>query len=284
MLAVTGAFLQNLRSGLQKALTPQLQVLGASYARFVFALPFALLYLWWLAPETALSLRFFGFAACGAASQIAATIFLLQAFTTQNFAVATALSKTETLQTVALGALLFGEWVSPLALLGVVVSLCGLWLLNIKRAGGQWLSAGSWFGLASGLGLAGAAVFYRAAALSLSELNYLEQAGYTLAIALLMQTLAVGAWMLLRNRDELITVLSSWRQAIWVGFVGFLTSACWFSAMALVTAAYVRAMGQIELVFSIALSIFWFRERISTREILGAVILTAGIVVVLLGR
>lgn len=284
MLAIAGAFLQNLRSGLQKALTPQLRVLGAAYTRFVFALPFAFAYLWWLSPAVAPTPSFWVFATAGALSQIAATIFLLQAFTTQNFAVATALSKTETLQAAALGVLLFAEWISPLAMVGVLVSLVGLWLLNDKQVGGSLTPAGNWFGLAAGLGLAGAAVFYRAAAISLAELDYLEQAACTLAVALFLQTATLGIWMAARNRAELTAVLHSWRSALWVGFVGFLTSVCWFSAMALVTAAYVRAVGQIELLFSFALSVLWFRERVNKTEVLGIVVLTAGIIVVLVGR
>jgi len=284
MLAIAGAFLQNLRSGLQKTLTPQLQVLGAAYTRFVFALPFAIAYLWWLSPDVAPTPSFWVFATAGAVSQIAATIFLLQAFTTQNFAVATALSKTETLQTAALGVLLFAEWISQLAIVGVLLSLLGLWLLNGRRGGAVSTPAGNWFGLAAGLGLAGAAVFYRAAAISLTELNYLEQAACTLAVALFLQTVILGFWMAARNRSELMAVVHSWRSALWVGFAGFLTSVCWFSAMALVTAAYVRAVGQIELLFSFALSVFWFRERANRLEVAGVVVLSAGIVFVLLGR
>ena len=284
LLAVAGAFLQNLRSGLQKSLTPHLQVLGASYARFIFALPFAVLYLWWLGPEADLTARFWLFVTAGALSQIAATVFLLQAFTTQNFAVATALSKTETLQAVVLGIVLFAEWISAVAMVGVVISLLGLWWLNKKPSGKALISPGNGFGLAAGLGLAGAAVFYRAAAISLLELNYLAQAAYTLAEALTLQTVGLGLWLLLRSRRELVVVLSSWRRAIWVGLAGFLASVCWFSAMALVNAAYVRAVGQIELLFSFALSVFWFREKSTRLEVMGVLILSAGIVVVLIGR
>ncbi len=130
LLSVVGAVLQNLRAALQKSLTADLSVLGAAYIRFVFALPFAWVYVLWLSPDVELNLRFFGFALLGGLGQIAGTIWLLAAFTTKNFAVATALSKTETLQTVILSLLVLSELVTGLGFAGIVVSLFGVWLLN----------------------------------------------------------------------------------------------------------------------------------------------------------
>ena len=95
-LSIVGAILQNFRATLQKSLTADLTVLGAAYTRFVFALPFAWVYVFWLAPAAELNLQFLLFALAGGLGQIAGTIWLLAAFTTRNFAVATALSKTET--------------------------------------------------------------------------------------------------------------------------------------------------------------------------------------------
>lgn len=282
-LSILGAVVQNIRAALQKSLTADLDVLGAAYTRFVFALPFAWAYVLWLAPAVEVTPEFYLYALAGGLGQIAGTIWLLAAFTTRNFAVATALSKTETIQTVILSLVVLNELVSAWGLAGIVVSLAGIWLLN-PVGSLQGIDKGMLNGLLSGLGFAVAAVCYRGASLSLPELPFHEQAACTLAAALSIQTLVFGVYLYFRGQAQLRGALLSWRRSIWVGLTGAAASACWFSAMALVNASYVRALGQIELVLSFAVSILWFKEKTTPSEVLGVGILTAGIVVVLLAR
>ena len=285
LLSLLGAVIQNVRATLQKSLTADLSVAGASYIRFVFALPFAWAYVFWLAPDVHLNLRFLGFALLGGVGQIAGTVFLLAAFTTRNFAVATALSKTETIQTVALSFLVLHEFVSPTGFAGIALSLVGVWLVNpIGSSVRTTLDRGMVNGILSGLGFAVAAVCYRGASLSLPDLAFNEQAACTLACALSIQTLLFGLYLALRDPAALSASLKSWRQSLWVGLAGAAASACWFSAMALVNASYVRALGQIELVLSFAVSMLWFKEQPTRAEVFGVAVLTLGIVVVLLGR
>ena len=289
VLSLAGAVLQNIRAALQKSLTADLSVLGAAYIRFLFAVPFAWAYLLWLDVEFEPNLRFFGFALIGGLGQIAGTIWLLAAFTTRNFAVATALSKTETVQTVVLSLVVLGEIVSGVGLAGILISLAGVWLLNGLdglRGGvlGNTFDRGFVNGLLSGFGFAIAAVCYRGAALSLPELEFYEQAACTLACTLSLQTLLFGVYLLMRERAALSACVRSFRRSIWVGLTGALASACWFSAMALVNASFVRALGQIELVLSFAVSILWFKEEPTRAEIVGVFVLTAGIVAVLVSR
>jgi uncharacterized membrane protein len=48
--------------------------------------------------------------------------------------------------------------------------------------------------------------------------------------------------------------------------------------------AYVRALGQIELIFTIAASALFFRERIKRAEYIGVALIAACILILLLGR
>ena len=59
-------------------------------------------------------------------------------------------------------------------------------------------------------------------------------------------------------------------------------SFCWFSAFAIQNVTYVYALGQIELILSIAASALFFKERITGREYGGMALLTAGILVLIL--
>ena len=86
----------------------------------------------------------------------------------------------------------------------------------------------------------------------------------------------MGVFLVIRQPGQLGKVLASWRIASIVGIVGAVSSICWFSAMSLVNAALVRAMGQIELVFTVLTSLFIIRERVKLVEIVGMFVLVFG--------
>lgn len=286
-LTVGAAFLQNLRSMLQKRLTGTLSVNGAAYVRFCYALPFAGAYLLMLTiagehlPST--TPAFWLFCGIGALGQILASACLLAAFTLNSFAVSTALSKTEALQTAVVGFLVLGDRLSTLAVLGVAISSAGVLLLgsgvhvrNLLKSG-----RGVALGLMAGAALAVAAVGFRGAALALPEGSAVVRAGLTLGVALCLQTLVMGAFLALRETGELRRVIGAWRSGLLVGMCGAAASAGWFTAMTLETAARVRALGQVELLFALLASGWVFREHVSPRELLGIAALVGGIYLLL---
>ena len=229
-ITLFAAFLQNLRSMLQKQATGDLSVNGATYTRFIFALPFAWAYFAWLANRgsvPAVSPDFLFYCLSGGIAQILGTAALVASFTHGNFSVGTAFSKTEVAQTVLFGLLILGDTLTGFALAGVVVSFLGVIalsgpgqlgaLLPSTRKGAREDGRGSnralMLGVLSGTGFAVAAVSYRAAALSLPEGDYLIRAGYTLAVTVTLQTVIMGAFIGLREPGELARVLASWRSS-----------------------------------------------------------------------
>ena len=54
-------------------------------------------------------------------------------------------------------------------------------------------------------------------------------------------------------------------------------SFCWFWAFTLQNAAYVKALGQVELLLSILASLLFFKEKISLREVAGMGLLVLSI-------
>ncbi len=52
--------------------------------------------------------------------------------------------------------------------------------------------------------------------------------------------------------------------------------------MTLERAAYVKALGQIEFVFALGVSTFFFRERTNPRELSGMALIAAGVLVLVL--
>ena len=142
-------------------------------------------------------------------------------------------------------------------------------LLNPNRA--------LWLGLAAGAGFAISAVGFRGASLALDTGTYLQRAGLTVMVSVTLQTLLMGTYLGMREPGEISKVIRAWRMAIWVGLIGMIASAGWFTAMTLKNAAVVRAVGQVELLFTVVTSIWLLGERIKTREVVGILLVVVGI-------
>lgn len=300
-VTIAAAFFQNLRSALQKHLKGRLSTTGATFVRFGFGFPLALLYVAGLAHLAGLPLPHPGpafalFAALGAVAQILGTVCLISLFSARNFAVGTTYSKTETLQTALFGIVILGDALTFGALLGILVSLAGVLAISVAQ-GGETPGAGTWrtlltawtsrsalVGLASGGFYGIAAVSYRAASLSLGGEGFLMQAAFTLACVTVLQTLLMLTYMRLREPGQITATLAAWKTSVWVGASGIAASACWFTAMTIQNAAYVRALGQVELVFTFVAGHFVFRERSTRLEITGILLVIAGILCLLVLR
>jgi drug/metabolite transporter (DMT)-like permease len=293
-ITVAAAFFQNLRSALQKHLKGRLSTHGATYARFVYAVPFVAIYTAALAgpgnaPVPELGLLFLGYTVLGGSAQIVATFLLIHLFSYRNFAVGTTYSKTETVQTAIFGILILGDRLHPLAAGGILVSLFGVMLMSagqgpttVRSLFTAWTQRPALIGIVSGAFFGISIVSYRAASLSLEGTTYLMQAATTLLCATVFQTLAMGLWMRLREPGEVTRVIRTFRVGVWVGVSGMLASACWLTAATLQNAAYVRVVGQIELVFMFVASVLFFHERPGWLEVTGIVLVAGGIVLLLL--
>ena len=294
-VTLAAAFMQNLRSALQKHLKGSLSTSGATFCRFIYAVPLALAYVAllgegfgfeWPDPNP----RFALFAMVGGLTQITATALLVYLFSLHNFAVGTTYSKTETVQAAVFGLVILGEPVSLAAALAIGISLVGVMLISVARSRLTlrnlflgWTGRAAFIGVLSGTFFGLSAVAYRAASLSLGGEGFLMQAAFTLACVVVIQTAVMAVWIRLREPGELTRVIGRWRVASLVGVSGMLGSAAWFTAMTLENAAYVRAVGQVELVFTLVASYFFFRERSTALELAGMVLIVGGIVILLLG-
>lgn len=295
-ITIGAAFCQNLRSVLQKQLTGKLSVGGATATRFFFAMPFAIVYvaaLHWLfgfhlpRPQAI----FFVWCVIGGFGQIVGTQLLVGLFAFRNFAVGTAYSKTETVQAALFSIVALNESVSIGGGLAILVSLLGLFALSLANERitpaallASITSTVARRGLASGAAFAVSAIAYRAASTSLGGDHYAMNAAYTLAWVTTLQSLALWYWLTRREPGETARLRGLWPQAMLVGFIGMLGSVGWFTAMTLQQVAYVRALGQIELLFTFASAVLWFRERVRPNEVVGIVLLVFGILLLLLAR
>ncbi|MCK5622246.1 MAG: EamA family transporter, partial [Alphaproteobacteria bacterium] len=203
----------------------------------------------------------------------------------------TTFSKTEVVQIAILGFLVLGDtltWTSGAAIavaaMGVVVLSAAQTNVSLATLFASLSEKSTLIGLASGAFLGASVVFFRGAALSLGHDGFVMAAAYTLAIAVVFQTVIMGAWLAWKEPATLKDVVVEWRWSLAVGIAGVLASIGWFTAFTLENASYVRAVGQIELIFTFAASIFFFREKTNRKEVLGILLVAAGIVMLILTR
>jgi drug/metabolite transporter (DMT)-like permease len=288
------AFMQNLRFLLQRHLkVTTLSTLGATWARFAFAVPFVALalvgYLWASGQALpATDAAFWAYLVTGALAQMLATACVVALFARRNFAVGITLKKTEVILTAIIGLLVLGEGVSAPVVAAIGVGFLGVLLLSDPALPQtSWrarvFNAASGYGLASGLLFGVSAVCYRGATLALQGGDELLRAATALMAATLVQTVALGAWLGWRERGEIGRVLAAWRVALPTGLTSMLGSLGWFTAFALQTAAYVKALGQVELVFTFLFSVFWLRERSSAKELAGIGLIVGSVLLIFLG-
>jgi drug/metabolite transporter (DMT)-like permease len=238
----------------------------------------------WDAP--AINTRFMIFAALGGLAQIVATMLVVALFSERNFAVGITFKKTETIQTALVGVIVLGEGISGYGLFAVVIGLVGVILLSDPPDGGDgWRR---FFNRAAGIGLASGALFgvsaigYRGASLALGDGHFLLRSVFTLMCVTLFQTVVMAIWLQMRQANEIGKVVRHWRVTSLVGLTGMLGSLGWFTAFTLQNAAYVKALGQVELIFSFCASHFIFKETTTRREVVGITFVVLSIVVLVL--
>lgn len=293
LITLGAASAQTLRFMLQKHLkSTQLTTAGATFARFIYSSPLvAVIAVSYAsmsgqgAPQIPAS--FWPYAFAGGTSQILATMCVVALFAHRNFAVGITFKKTEVLLSALVGFLILGDVITFWALMAMLLGLVGVLLISDPPGGvGRWHQR--IFNRATALGLGAGLLFgisgngYRGASLSLGDGDVFYRAIITLAIVTAFQTITMAVWLVWRERGQITAVLRAWRVAGLVGLTSMIGSICWFTAFTLQNAAYVNAVGQVELLFSLLIGAFVFGEKVSAREWQGLLLLTGSIVLLVL--
>lgn len=292
-VTLAAATFQTVRFMLQKSLSSvKLSATGATFARFAYSAPVVLLGLAVAVPVSGLQVPtlsplFWLFSVIGGLSQILATICVVALFKQRNFAVGITFKKTEVIQTAIVGFLVLGDRVSAGAFAAILLGLLAVLLLSKTPGGsGAWwrhlTNRASQLGLGSGVLFAFSAVSYRGASLQLGDTDAWFRALVTLAAVVSFQFLSMAVWLLWRDRVELRAVWETRRTGVFVGLTSLGGSFCWFWAFSLQNAAYVKALGQVELILSLMASILVFRETVTRREISGMVLLGLSILILVI--
>ena len=293
-IAILAALSQSIRTAIQRHMKGPLGDYGASAIRFIYAIPFA--WLWFAIVFygenenvfPSLTITFYSWMTVGAIAQIFFTVFLVKLFSYKNFLVGIAFSKTEVLFAAIIEALMLSSMVNIQFGIAILLGTIAVVLLSLK---GSILSGidiitsirseSTLIGLLSAITLAVSVITFRLAVNSLDTGDFLMRATTTAAIAVSGQAIVMIAYLFVYRKNELIAALILWRPGITAGFFAAITTVSWFSAFALYRAAPVRAVGQVELIFSLVITLFVFRQKISRIEIIGVLLLFISILLVI---
>ena len=292
IFTVLAAASQTFRNAMQRGLTTSLGTIGATHVRFLFGLPFSLVFLGLILLVSGASLppftgAFFGWVVVGAFAQIAATGLMLATMRSKSFVVTTAYTKTEPVQAALFGFVALGDRLSVLTSVAILIATAGVMLLSWPRRPAladaaadpfDWASAVQ--GIAAGGMFALSAVGFRAAIRTLQTDNFVVAASATLVSGLILQAISMTLFIAIQDRSVLIAILRNWRQSMLAGFAGALASQLWFLAFAIETAARVRTLALVEIFFAQMISGRMFRERTSRRELIALILVAIGCVLI----
>jgi len=286
VFTLIAAAAQTVRNATQRELTGKLGTVGATHVRFLFGLPFACLFLLGVILVGGAALPhpgpvFWPWVLAGALLQIAATALMLAAMGERSFVVAIAYIKTEPVQVALFGLVFLGDHVTPSMAAAILIATCGVVVMSLKSGAKSGIFAGdvmpTVLGLSAGACFALSAIGYRGAILSLHDPNFVMAATFTVTIGLAIQTTLLTTWLMLRDRAVLEAIFRAWRPSLFAGFTGALASQFWFLGFATATAASVRTLALVEVLFAQAISHFVFKQPVSAREGLGIVLIVVGV-------
>ena len=278
---------QTARNAMQRELTATLGTVGATHVRFLFGFPFALLSLAGVMLVTGaslprLSLSYWPWIVLGAGAQITATMLMLAAMGERSFVVTIAYIKTEPIQVALFGLIFLGDKLSMGIVAAILIATAGVIVMSLKPGGAQ---SDSWKPMIQGIGagamFAMSAVGYRGAILNLNIPDFVTVATVTLAIGLVMQAAVLTLYLMLREPKVMRDIIAAWRPSLLAGFLGALASQFWFLAFAIATAASVRTLALVEVLFAQAISRFVFGQATTQREAIGIVLVVIGVVLLI---
>jgi drug/metabolite transporter (DMT)-like permease len=289
VFTIVAAAAQTVRNAAQRELTGKLGTVGATQVRFLFGFPFAVVFLLaMLATGGALPrppLSFWPWLFDGALTQVAATALMLAAMEERSFVVAIAYIKTEPVQVALFGLLFLGDAVTPMMAAAIMIATSGVIVMSTKGSILRRASGRGWrptvLGLSAGACFALSAIGFRGAILSLHDPSYAMAATFTVVAGLMVQSLLLILYLALRDRAVLAAIFAAWRPSVFAGFMGALASQFWFLAFALATAASVRTLALVEVLFAQAISHFVFRQPVSRWEGTGIAVIVIGVVLLI---
>lgn len=269
------AFMQAWRNAFQKQLSTTVDVYGVTLARFIFALPLALIYiscLYHFQPVTEsvhFNLRFAIYVLIAALSQIAATALMVQLFKQKNYAIGVSLAKSEAVLAAIIAVVFLSDHLNLLGWFGVAVGGFAVFLMSKGRDFSDFSVQTLCIGIGSGLCFAITSLLVREASLELDNLPFIHRAAWVLLMVIGTQCFLLLMYLGIFRRATLWAMWQRIGLTFRVSLCSFLASLGWFSAMSMQSVPIVKTLGQVEIIFSMLISAYFFKEKLARAEHLG---------------
>ena len=196
----------------------------------------------------------------------------------RSFVVSYAFIKTEPVQVALFGLIFLGDKVTPFSAAAILIATAGVIVISLKPGAGQVGTLRSTLiGLLSGGLFALSAIGYRGAILALHLPHFVMAATFTLAVGLVMQAALLSFYLAVRDPGVLKAIAKAWKPSLFAGFMGAFASEFWFLAFAIATAANVRTLALVEVLFAQGVTRFIFKQPTTKREIAGIVLVVIGV-------
>jgi drug/metabolite transporter (DMT)-like permease len=283
VFTLIAAAAQTARNAMQRELTATLGTVGATHVRFLFGFPFAVIFLPAVMVIAGYGLPhpppvFWLWVVAGALTQIGATATMLSVMGERSFVVAYAYIKTEPVQVALFGLIFLGDRITPLSGLAILIATAGVIVISLKPGAGSVSTKRSTvIGLLSGSLFALSAIGYRGAILSLALPHFVMAATFTLAVGLVLQAVLLSAYLALRDPGVLRAIAKAWKPSLFAGFMGAFASEFWFLGFAIASAANVRTLALVEVLFAQGVTRFIFKQPTTRRELAGVVLVVIGV-------
>ena len=278
LFTLMAAFMQAWRNAFQKQLSTTVDVYGVTLARFIFALPLALIYiscLYHFQPLTEsvhFNLRFAIYVLIAALSQIAATALMVQLFKQKNYAIGVGLAKSEAVLAAIIAVVFLSDHLSLLGWFGVAVGGFAVFLMSKGRDFSDFSVQTLCIGIGSGLCFAITSLLVREASLELTNLPFIHRAAWVLLMVIGTQCFLLLMYLGIFRRATLWAMWQRIGLTFRVSLCSFLASLGWFSAMSMQSVPIVKTLGQVEIIFSMLISAYFFKEKLARAEHLGIVL------------
>ncbi|MCX2759743.1 DMT family transporter [Vibrio sp. Sgm 22] len=279
------AFSQSWRNAFQSKLAGTMSVAGVTLARFIWAGPIALLYLYALyqwQPVSApnFSSEFVFYIVAAAIMQILATGLMVMLFKLENYAIGAGLAKCEAPVSAVLSVLFFGTALTVTGWIGVLIGTLGVLIMS-SASGWRSLSPKVFLlGMACSTAFALTSLWVREASLSIG-LPFPHSAAWVLFLVITLQTFIICTYLFLKERDTLRQIFKKSRLVVMTSLASVIGSLGWFSAMSLQAVPYVKTLGQVEVIFMVLISYFWLGQSIARKDILALILLSIAAVLVM---
>jgi drug/metabolite transporter (DMT)-like permease len=283
------ALMQAVRTAGQKKIARHITPMATTLVRYLFGLPFAIAYLYYInlgsghfdLQSIFSQHQFIMYALAAAIAQIMATVWLVKVLSYKNFAVGTSFAKTEAIQTAILGAVFFSAYLSVFGWIAVVLGVLGILVVSLPDKGKPIEKATVIYGVLSGIAFAFTSLWIREASLSLGD-NFMFNAAFTLVFMVSIQTVICLIYVFYKQKEQLKILKQHIPLAVFVGATSALGSIGWFTAMTYHNAAIVKSLGQIEFIFTLLITYFFFNEKISFKEYIGMGLILSSVLILLL--